>query len=71
MEVNRGGINGCVWNSKSLDMEIFWVLSRQEWHFKMWKYMNLPLERTQSRTLGKSALKELREEGNIAKKTEK
>ena len=60
-----------VWNSKSLDMEIFWVLSRQEWHCKMWKYMNLPLERTQSRILGKSALKELKEEGNIAKKTEK
>lgn len=60
-----------VWNSKSLDMEIFWVLSRQEWHCTMWKYMNLPLERTQSRILGKSALKELKEEGNIAKKTEK
>lgn len=43
IEMTRGWVNGYVWNSKALGMEIcvcVWMLSKQEPHLKMGKYMN-------------------------------
>lgn len=63
-EMTRSWINGYVWNSKGLDVEMcVWILSKQV-TLKNVEICELTFGENTNRTLGKSTLKEFKEEEN-------
>lgn len=69
--VTEGWVHGCIWNTKSQDMEVFFGYCQDKSDILKVAMYELPLERPWSRMLGKSAPKEFKEGENIAKKTGK